>query len=217
METTVKDRIIEILDRTFSVIDNCYYNNDEASSKADFSKAGSRLIFPCYSIKYRNGERRISEQELRFVFIEQFNEYCLNEGWDAYYSVETPTEWKYKFSGEKSPHKTQDGSGQSAMIDVCIHDNLGKRICLIEFKAGNPDAFCYVKDFVKLNEEEGLCFFVQLLERQDKDTTCSILEKITDSLNDTNYVCHTIASKYKGTQYISKETITKGNWAKVNR
>lgn len=51
--------------------------------------------FPKYSGRYRNGETRISEQELRFIFVEQFNKYCKNNSWNAYYSVETPTEEKY--------------------------------------------------------------------------------------------------------------------------
>ena len=197
----IKERIIEILDRTFKVIDQCYRYNDESSSTADFSKAGTRLIFPCYSRQFRHGERRISEQELRFVFIEQFIQYCNETDWDAYYSIETPTEWKYKFSGEDRPHKTEDGTGQSAMIDVCIHDNRGERICLIEFKAGNPEVFSYEKDLEKLSAESGLCFFVQLLESQRSNTMKSILSKVTPSLGGTNFVCHTIASQYRGTKY----------------
>ena len=217
MNNVTKQKIVDILDNTFSVLDRCYANNDEASSKADFIKAGSRLIFPRYSKKYRGGVRRISEQELRFLFIEQFIQYCQNPEtlWDVYYSVETPTEWKYKFSGEINPRKTEDESGQSAMIDVCIQDKTGKRICLIEFKAGNPDEFCYVKDFVKLNAEEGLSFFVQLLESQNKGTMENIIkEKIGSDLGDTNYVCHTIASDYRGTVYISHEEINGKGWIK---
>ena len=215
MINETKLKIVDILDNTFSVLDRCYANNDEASSKADFTKAGSRLIFPRYSKKYRGGVRRISEQELRFLFIEQFIKYCQNPEthWDVYYSVETPTEYKYKFSGEITPLKTEDGRGHSAMVDVCIHDKNGKRICLIEFKAGNPEEFCYVKDFVKLNAEEGLSFFVQLLESQNKGTMENIInEKIGLKLGDTNYVCHTIASDYHGTEYISREEINGKGW-----
>ncbi len=98
MAKEIKDRIAEILNRAFQVLDKSYKYNDEESGKANQQASGSRLIFPCYSKTYRNGERRISEQELRFVFIEQFNQYCDETGWDAYYSVETPTEWKYRFS-----------------------------------------------------------------------------------------------------------------------
>lgn len=216
MAKEIKNRIAEILDRTFNVLDKCYEHNDEKSRKASIQASGSRLIYPCYSETYRNGERRISEQELRFVFIEQFNKYCEETGWDAYYSVETPTEWKYRFSGEEKPHKTKETDGQSAMIDVCIHDKFGKRICLIEFKAGNPEAFCYIKDLVKLSEEGNLAFFVQLLKSQKKATWDSIKGKICADLKEVNYVCHTFGpQKYHGTQYISDEELRIANWVRL--
>ena len=88
MAKEIKDRIAEILNRAFQVLDKSYKYNDEESGKANLQASGSRLIFPCYSKTYRNGERRISEQELRFVFIEQFNQYCDETGWDAYYSLQ---------------------------------------------------------------------------------------------------------------------------------
>jgi hypothetical protein len=212
MENATKEKVLDILERTFRIIDECYTCNDETQGKADFSQVGSRIIFPCYSDR----ERRISEQELRFVFIEQFIQYCKEKQWDAYYSVETPTKWKYRFSGTNVPHKANEGDGQSAMIDVCLHNRHGERICLIEFKAGNPDEFRYIKDLVKLSEEGGLCFFVQLLERQNSGTDKSILPKIELHLKETNYIRHTISSKYHGTQYCSKEVIDKEGWEAIS-
>lgn len=215
MAKEIKDRIAEVLERTFNVLDKCYAHNDEMSGKADSQASGSRLIFPCYSKTYREGERRISEQELRFVFIEQFNQYCDETGWDAYYSVETPTEWKYRFSGEATLHKTEDNDGQSAMVDVCIHDNQGSRVCLIEFKAGNPEAFCYIKDLVKLQEEGQLGFFVQLLEKQNSATWLSIMSKIGANIDGINYVCHTFGPpKFHGTLYISSDDLIIAGWEK---
>lgn len=212
MTNEIKDRIAEILNRTFQVLDKSYRHNDEESGKANLQASGSRLIFPCY----RNGERRISEQELRFVFIEQFNQYCDETGWDAYYSVETPTEWKYRFSGMAKPHKTEGDDGQSAMVDVCIHDNQGSRLCLIEFKAGNPESFCYIKDLIKLKEEGQLGFFVQLLEKQNSATWPSIMSKISADIDGLNYVCHTFGpQKYHGTQYISETEIKLSGWKKI--
>ena len=216
MANEIKNRIAEVLDRTFQILDKCYEHNDEKSKNASVQASGSRLIFPCYSKTYRDGERRISEQELRFVFIEQFNKYCEETGWDAYYSVETPTEWKYRFSGEAKPHKTKEKDGQSAMVDVCIHDNQGSRVCLIEFKAGNPETFCYIKDLVKLQEEGQLGFFVQLLEKQNSATWPSIIGKIESDLNGINYVCHTFGPlKYHGTQYISETEVQITGWKKM--
>ncbi len=216
MAKEIKDRIVEVLDRTFRVLDKCYEHNDEKSGKANIQASGSRIIFPCYSKTYRNGERRISEQEMRFVFIEQFNQYCEETGWDAYYSVETPTEWEYRFSGEEKPHKTDSDEGQSAMVDVCVHDNQGERICLLEFKAGNPEPFCYIKDLVKLTEEGKLGFFVQLLKSQNKATWESIKGKISADLKGNNYVCHTFGpKKYHGTQYISDKELGIVNWVRM--
>lgn len=217
MDKSVKERIIDILDNTFHILDNCYKNNEEALGKADYNASGSRIIFPCYSDR----KRRISEQELRFVFVEQFLQYCNDTKWDTYYSIETPTEFKYRFSSadntQEKPHKTESNDGQSAMVDVCIHDKNGTRLCLIEFKAGNPYKFCYVKDLVKLYEEGKLGFFVQVLERQNSGTQKSIKNKIKEDIKDLNYVCHSLPSekcnsKYYGTEYLSKDKFSKEGW-----
>ena len=55
-------------------------------------------VYSCEQMIYPNlstGEMRISEQELRFVFVEEFKK----EHPNLFYSVETPTENKYKFKG----------------------------------------------------------------------------------------------------------------------
>lgn len=208
MADEIKQKIIEILEKTFRVIDRCYLTNKEPkkNEKNPISPSativGSRIVFPR---KRGKEELRISEQELRFVFIEQFNQYCRETGWNAFYSVETPTQWKYKFSEGKKPHKIADKEegGQSAMVDVSIHNNAGRRICLIEFKAGNPEGFCFDKDFVKLSEEGELGFFIHLLETERIDTLGSVLSKVQPNRGTANFICHTIASKYKGTRYIS--------------
>ena len=207
----IKERIVEILDRTFKVIDACYQHNNEATAKANSSFAGTRLIFP----ELRNKKSRISEQELRFAFIDQFIRYCQNPAtsWEAFYSVETPTEGQYLFKNGKP--KRDDKNGRSANIDVCIHDKTGNRVCLIEFKALNPKQNDYLKDFVKLNEENvSPAFFVQLLKAQDSGTIKNILEKIESSIISVNYVCHTINPKCRKTEYISK-TIKKDGWIKL--
>lgn len=193
-----KQHIISIIGLTFKEVDRCFTNNQEAKHSAKYMEGGSRLLFPCYSRAYRNARTRISEQELRFIFIEQFTQYCNNPDnhWNAFYSVETPTEFKYRFSESVKPER--DDSGRSAMMDVCIYDEKGNRLCLIEFKAGNPDGFCYVKDFVKLSEEiaykqdvpesikpkeidkfkgqEPLRFFVHILEKSSPDIQKRIID-----------------------------------------
>ena len=211
MET--KDHIIEILKRTFCVIDSVYLCNDESLGRTDLKEAGSRIIFPKYSQKYREGKRRISEQELRFIFVEQFNDYCDETTWQALYSVETPTEEKYKFSGEELPRAITNGEngGQSAMIDTTIHDEKGHRLCFLEFKANNPEAFCYQKDFVKLNAEIGMGFFVQILENENKGTMPNILKKIENFTGNSYFICHVLNGK---TYYKAQPDLRIDGWEK---
>ena len=98
---TDKERIEKIIKDTFDVIQKVYHTQREGDGNhKDFCESQSRIIFPKYSEQYRDSETRISEQELRFIFVEQFNKYCEANQWNAYYSVETPTEEKYVFSKE---------------------------------------------------------------------------------------------------------------------
>ena len=210
MVNDIQKRIIEILDNTFNVLDQSYEYHNEASCDGVFNIVGTRLVFPSYS----DNKRRVSEQELRFIFVEQFNDYCRNNGWEAYYSIETPTKKPYRFPKGEEPRQADDG--RSAMIDLCIHNKKGERICLLEFKAQNPPASSYKKDFLKLSKEKGLAFFVHILEKQDKLTMKNIKKKkIGSSLGDTNYICHTIKGDYHGTQYISAKEISHEGWKRM--
>ena len=188
----IKNIINEITTKTFDVLKKVYANQKEG---CEFTQCdnGSRLIFPHYSTVYRDGETRISEQELRFVFIEQFNAYCAENNLKLFYSVETPTEYKYTFTDKNNPHKDEDG--QSAMFDLCIHNEKLERIALIEFKALNPDKFCYKKDFCKLEvEKEGKTeletFFIMMVKNADKGTLKSINAKIQNKDPKTIFRCY---------------------------
>ena len=88
---------------------------------------GTRLVFP----KYSGGtKKRVSEQELRFVFVELLQP--LLKKYDYYYSVETPTEDKYKFSNKGTYDKpTASEDGQSASFDLTIKDSIGENIAII--------------------------------------------------------------------------------------
>ena len=189
----VKEVINEIMDRTFDVLKSVYANQKEGKDNPK-GRNGSRLIFPHYSTIYRDGETRISEQELRFLFVEQFNAYCAKNNLKWYYSVETPTEYKYTFTDKDNPHK-DDENGQSAMVDLCIHDEKLERIALVEFKALNPDKFCYEKDFCKLEaEKEGKSelesFFVMMVKNANRATYRSIKNKIQKKDAETVFRCY---------------------------
>ena len=176
---TSKDHIDEIIKQTFKRLELAYKN--QIGKSINHKKGESRLVFPCYNNKKR--EIRMSEQELRFVFVETFNEYC-DEKLNWFYSVETPTEDKYKFTENgKNLDKPKRGEGQSANFDLTISNDKGELLALIEFKAKNTKPFSYAKDFCKLwNPKEGnsnvLRYFINVLDKADKDTSDNIQAKL---------------------------------------
>ena len=186
-----QEHIKEIIKRTFGALQDVYNTQKEGFNHNPEGKQ-SRLIFPRYSKNYRKGETRLSEQELRFIFVEQFNKYCEEKGLPWFFSVETPTEYKYIFSDKgKKIKPRQDVNGQSAMVDLAIHDENLKRIALIEFKALNPDQDCFTKDFVKLAEEPVvLSFFVMYVKSYKNRTINSLKSKIGAKDAKTIFVCY---------------------------
>lgn len=174
--------ICEITKKTFEVIKKVYDHHNE------YSDVGSRIIFPQYHIHKKEKEKRkdynrISEQELRFIFVEQLNKYADQNNIDIYYSVEAPTKNAYIFSSENNDApKVDNENGISARTDLVIYEKVGTsftKIALIEFKALNPDIINYEKDFCKLNEED--CeskYFIQIIKNYNARTIESIREKI---------------------------------------
>lgn len=139
----------------------------------------SRLIFPRYRV---SNELRISEQELRFIFVEVFNQYCEENGIELLYSIETPSLDKYDF--RNNPQTSE--YGQSAMFDLVIFDRSFTRRALIEFKANNADEKSHLKDIVKLNNpqegsEDVLRYFIEVIENSNKRTTESLIGKFDNA------------------------------------
>ena len=97
-----------------------------------------------------DGKRRISEQELKLMFLELFFSDTTMQSYTL--SVETPTKEDYRFTENGEKVKPECGTGQKANIDVVIF-NGESRVAMIEFKAGNPDGHSHAKDFIKLREE----------------------------------------------------------------
>lgn len=200
-----KEIIEKIIKDTFNVIKEVYEyqkeSNKESNAVQSPQKIGSRIIFPKYSNrKDSKREDRISEQELRFIFVEQLNRYASENGEEIYYSVETPTEKKYVFSKDVDPRvATQDDinnkKGVSARTDLVIYKkdkDEFKKVALIEFKALNPIGRNYEKDFCKLNNEGGkdiLKYFIQIVKNYDKGTINSIKDKIKNK-GDVIYKCY---------------------------
>ena len=181
----VKNHIDVIITKTFNTISEVYRTQMENQKIGTYNNNSSRIIFPLKrESKDKKEEFRISEQELRFVFVEEFNKYC-SKKWDAYYSVETPTRKRYDFSNKEMPCKVDYPNGQSAMVDFSIflkeQDKL-TRVALIEFKALNPDKQSYMKDYVKLlNEDQKFVYFIMIVKSANDRTIKSIAEKIKAS------------------------------------
>lgn len=202
----LSEHIKKILQRAFEKVQYAYNNHKEGENKDNkhddnehFSR--SRLVFPSYS----NNETRISEQELRFAFVEAFNEYCNENGDDCnlLYSIETPTKEKYSgFSKTKEnpkPNPRVDENGRSGEFDMVIFNKELKRICLIEFKANNASDLDHLKDFVKLNEEkEGgenvLRYFVEIIGPCKDNTIDNIKGKIQER-GRPKFVCYSLEKK----------------------
>ncbi len=136
-----------------------YEKNEEKEIK--FS---NQIIFP----KKYNKDNRISEQELRFLFIEKFKLLYPN----LFYSVETPTQKKYTFG--KCVDTIKPDKGRSASLDMCILKSQKKdefsRNLNIEFKYDNVSNFKIQKDFLKLIHEKQNGAFIHLLKNTDSGT-----------------------------------------------
>ena len=193
VETTKdnKEIILDIISEAFKHVKNAYELSKEPNSSKD-----SRLIFP----KKRDESFRVSEQELRFAFVEEFLKYVKKKKKDWYYAVEVPTKIKYDFSDKKNPKVAEEGKGKSASFDLAIYakgDNNFNLIALLEFKAENPKKFDYHKDLVKLeNEKEGdnevLRFFIKIVENAEKGTPKNIESKLKDKRQQTCFICYAL-------------------------
>jgi len=194
----LKEHIEKIIKKTFEKVQEAYNEHRETckSERTSWKKTNTRLVFPRYGEHRGEDETRISEQELRFAFVEAFNEYCNENNCNLFYSVETPTEDKYVFSKDgcacDNPHVESNGEeGQSASFDMVIYDYTGKRVCLIEFKALNSAEHEHLKDFAKLNNpNEGnkdvLRYFIEILKSSNNGTYESLHDKVVKDKRGSN-------------------------------
>ena len=158
----LKDVIDEVVQRTFNTMTYLY-------KKA--GKVKTLLIFPTYTRGGNAGSVRVSEQELRQLFIEELTYFVKTNGFELHYSIETPTEDGYKFV-EKNPTACEEG--RSAMFDLAIWRD-EKKVALIEFKSATAEEFAYLKDLCKLgNKKEGsndvLRYFINIFEGANSGT-----------------------------------------------
>lgn len=176
----LKPIVDKIITDAFNRIDYAYQHNREKTDGKSPSKGfvdlehqtETRLVFP----RYANNGTRISEQELRFAFVEAFNASDAVKEHNLFYSIETPTEKRYK--GFSSGQPEQHDSGRSGEFDMVILDKDLNRVCYIEFKANNANKSDHWKDILKLKEEgKGhLCYFIEVLKSFDNATQKSLKE-----------------------------------------
>ena len=142
-----------------------------------------RLVFP-NKRQAKGNRKRISEQELRLLFIEVFK----TSNPELFYSIETPTENKYKF-GPSLDLIVCDKKGQSALVDMCVFERgvtNYRRILNIEFKHKNCAIKNIGKDILKLICEKQNGTFIQLLNNTNRGTMCNnkntgVFDKLYDS------------------------------------
>lgn len=218
----IEEILCEVLKETFKAVDSVYQKQKEGRR---FAKGGSsRLVFPRYGRGLYKDDKlkgnteqavntRVSEQELRFIFVEQFNKICdkYKEMAPYFYSVETPTVYRYVFSKEKEPRLAELGrknekgkqEGTSGNFDLTIHNEKGERIYWIEFKAAMHGQKDFSKDFLKLNQEAEKGVFVHLLEAADRYTFNSLIQGNKKSspklekLGKAKYICHVLPDENK--------------------
>jgi hypothetical protein len=165
-------------------------------TEMDYERKGGssneRLIFPNIFPSEKDGKifteeellkyTRISEQELRFLFVEQF---LKDTDKDLFYSVETPTEKKYRFGKTNEDIPILDDTGRSASIDMCVFkrdsDNKYNRFLNIEFKKANASKKSISKDILKLLNENQNGAFILLLKNTDAGTLKSVFQKFSNS------------------------------------
>jgi len=156
------------------------------------SETEEQLIFPNKN-QAKGDIKRISEQELRQIFIDEFKKESLNYLNKSFYSIETPTQKKYKFGKTYEEIKACEGvyeeKGKSALLDMCIfqerkYSQEYKRILNIEFKHKNAGLKNIGKDILKLVHEEQNGVFILLLESFNSETFCNKSETgVIDKLN----------------------------------
>jgi len=154
--------ILRLCKNAFS--DLCVMDYEQSREKVYLS---GQLIFPMTN-HFENTifKDRISEQELRVLFIDQFKENYKK----FFYSIETPTNKKYFFGKILEKFEL---TGQSASIDMCIFkrdSDKFERILNVEFKSQNVKIEHVAKDILKLIVEPRDGVLIHLLHRTNRGT-----------------------------------------------
>jgi len=183
------ETMMEILVKRTENIVNEAYSCHKEGHKTEVSDITS-IVFPQYSMDEEDKQKktRISEQELRFAFVQAFQEYKCKHHTDYLYGIEVPTKDKYLFTIEEEV-KDKGGNkkkkriykpridkenGRSGSFDMVIFNEKLERACLIEFKYNHPEKGSFAKDFLKLanlaeGEEKIKRYFIHLVKDKASD------------------------------------------------
>ena len=149
----------------------------------------SQLIF----LHSNKGDVRHSEQELRQIFLRN-----VEEDKNYFYSIETPTEYGYRFKDSKNLEVDKNhkkGKHQAARFDVSLYteNKIESLASCIEFKHGYQDEEDICKDFLKLAKEVKLTkekknFFVHYYYVEENnwksETFSNLFEKYRESVDE---------------------------------
>ena len=213
-----EETIEKVVADAFTRVQEAYARREDAERRSTL------LIFPVHHVQHnRKLYVRMCEQELRFAFVEAFNDAF--RGTNLSYSVETPTIDRYLFSASNTStaHGLNDQLpcispyGEPGFFDLVIYE--GRDIaCLIEFKARNPVIGKYAKDLLKLSNpiEDGkegtgspLRYFIQMVESYDHLTIQSIKGKLKELSEQGKYtqgkkpvrcICYSLGKRHSGEQ-----------------
>lgn len=135
-----------------------------------FSPDQTQIVYPPYG---RNRGIRASEQEARLAFIES-----LITGSSHLFSIETPTDELYSFSGDRAV---------SAMTDLALHNDRGGIDLRVEFKdkgwgPDRRDKKPIYKDVEKLLREKAPGLWFHVLQARDSRTIEKLLAVLTEGI-----------------------------------
>lgn len=154
---TITEYLLELVQETSKELLKIYF--DKPNRK-------TLLRFP----EYRTGNKRISEQELRFAITNLHGQFSHS---GLYYSVETPTSEEYSFRGKGK---------RSAASDLSFYHN-DKKVLNIELKAHNPEQKSIDKDIEKLIREDFNGAWIHILKNEDSGTVKSLFEKFEKAIH----------------------------------
>ena len=171
-ETTLPAGISSLCRRADRLLWEAYARSECKSAETD----RCRLLF---APEREKEELRVSEQEARFALVE-----ALCTGGQFRYSVETPTDKLYQFTGETKKI--------SALTDLTVYDKETRhRCCNVELKSGGVSPSAQkknkekiYKDVQKLLREPVWGLWFHLLESTDNSTITDFLGVIREGIGE---------------------------------